>query len=109
MQLNTVVLPAPLGPISAVMPARPTVNDRSLTATRPPKRMLRWSTRSSGGEPARALRSLSGMPGRVAPSAGVFIRLPHEAATLPPCAYPAGARRQIDIDGRAGKSTVHAA
>src|ERR1041385_6976019 len=47
MQLNTVVLPAPLGPISAVMVPRATSKDRSSTATSPPKRMVRCSTRSS--------------------------------------------------------------
>src|SRR6266702_1633209 len=44
MQLKTVVLPAPFGPISAVMCPRWAVKLRSSTATRPPKRMLRWST-----------------------------------------------------------------
>ena len=35
MQLNTVVLPAPLGPISAVMSVRPTLNETSSTASEP--------------------------------------------------------------------------
>src|SRR2546421_790873 len=48
MQLKTVVLPAPLGPISAVISLRAAVKERSPMATRPPKRMVRWSTRSSG-------------------------------------------------------------
>jgi hypothetical protein len=47
MQLNTVVLPAPLGPISAVISPRTAVKERSSTATRPPKRMVRCSTRST--------------------------------------------------------------
>src|SRR6516164_8005592 len=47
MQLNTVVLPAPFGPISAVISPRRAANEKSLTATRPPKRMLRCSTRST--------------------------------------------------------------
>jgi len=47
MQLNTVVLPAPFGPISAVMAPRLTSNDRSSMATRPPKRMVKCSTRST--------------------------------------------------------------
>src|SRR3954470_15973364 len=46
MQLNTVVLPAPFGPISAVMVPRATSKERSSTATSPPKRMVRCSTRS---------------------------------------------------------------
>src|SRR5207237_5057018 len=45
---TTVVLPAPFGPISAVMAPRAAENDRSSTATRPPKRMERRSTRSTG-------------------------------------------------------------
>src|SRR6266849_6779783 len=48
MQLNTVVLPAPFGPIRAVISPRPAVNEKSLMATMPPKRMLRCSTRSTG-------------------------------------------------------------
>src|SRR4051794_13663257 len=44
MQLKTVVLPAPFGPISAVMCPRSAAKLRSSIATRPPKRMLRWST-----------------------------------------------------------------
>src|SRR5579885_741140 len=47
MQLNTVVLPAPFGPIRAVMVPRATSKDRSSTATSPPKRMVRCSTRRS--------------------------------------------------------------
>src|SRR5215210_4994293 len=48
MQLNTVVLPAPFGPISAVISPRAAENDRSSTATSPPKRIERCSTRSTG-------------------------------------------------------------
>src|SRR5512144_2201561 len=48
MQLKTVVLPAPFGPIKAVMVPFATSKDRSSTATRPPKRMERCSTRSRG-------------------------------------------------------------
>src|SRR2546429_7678192 len=44
MQLNTVVLPAPLGPISAVISPLCAAKQRSLIATKPPKRMLRCST-----------------------------------------------------------------
>src|SRR6266567_2221909 len=49
MQLNTVVLPAPLGPITAVMSPARASNESVSTASRPPKRMLSWSTSSSGG------------------------------------------------------------
>src|SRR5271163_1352039 len=47
MQLNTVVLPAPFGPIKAVMVPRPTSKLRSSMASRPPKRMVKCSTRST--------------------------------------------------------------
>jgi hypothetical protein len=46
-QLKTVVLPAPFGPMSAVMSPRPTEKLKALTATRPPNRMVRFSTASS--------------------------------------------------------------
>src|ERR1700760_60271 len=55
MQWNTVVLPAPFGPINAVMLPRVTSNDRSLMATMPPKRMVRCSTRSTF-EPSRGIQ-----------------------------------------------------
>src|SRR5580704_8240337 len=44
MQLKTVVLPAPFGPINAVILCRSAVKSRPLTATTPPKRMVRPST-----------------------------------------------------------------
>ncbi|MHC2315385.1 hypothetical protein ACVIHC_002431 [Bradyrhizobium diazoefficiens] len=44
MQLKTVVLPAPFGPISAVIFLRSAESDRSCTATMPPKRMVSRST-----------------------------------------------------------------
>src|ERR1700751_3150921 len=46
MQLNTVVLPAPFGPISAVIVPCATSNERLSTATSPPKPMVKCSTRS---------------------------------------------------------------
>src|SRR5215211_2812518 len=45
---NSVVLPAPFGPISAVMRPASAVSDASLTASTPPKRLRTCSTRSSG-------------------------------------------------------------
>jgi hypothetical protein len=48
MQLNTVVLPAPFGPISAVILRRSALKDRSLTATMPPKRIDSRSTDRMG-------------------------------------------------------------
>src|SRR5690348_11819437 len=48
MSANNVVLPAPLGPISAVMRPCGALSDTSLTASRPPKRRETRSTRNSG-------------------------------------------------------------
>src|SRR5262245_629972 len=45
---NSVVLPAPLGPISAVMPPSAAARDARSTASRPPKRQLTRSTTSKG-------------------------------------------------------------
>ena len=42
--LNSVVLPAPFGPMTAVIEPRITSTETSLTAVRPPKRMVtRWT------------------------------------------------------------------
>src|SRR5579862_4942120 len=49
MQLNTVVLPAPFGPISAVTVRSSTSKLRSSIASNPPKRMVKCSTRSKVG------------------------------------------------------------
>src|SRR5580704_15923319 len=46
MIANSVDLPAPFGPISAVMRPASAVNDALSTASKPPKRMETWSTRS---------------------------------------------------------------
>ena len=43
-QLNKVVLPAPLGPISARISPRSTLNDTSPTARKPPKSMVKLRT-----------------------------------------------------------------
>src|SRR5262245_3223929 len=48
MMENNVVLPAPLGPISAVIRAVSTASETSSTARRPPKRLNARSTRMSG-------------------------------------------------------------
>src|SRR6266581_5218775 len=104
MQLNTVVLPAPFGPIKAVMSPRPAVNDRSLTARRPPKRMVRWSTRNNGDERAGAGRACA--PVRAASYATAFIRLPLVAARQLPSIFHSDAAKAPDADRRAGKSTV---
>src|SRR5262245_50611317 len=47
MQLKALVLPAPLGPMSANSSAGPTANDRSCSTVSPPNLKLRLSTSSS--------------------------------------------------------------
>src|SRR5215471_9078035 len=49
---NSVVLPAPLGPISAVMLCASTSREAESTARSPPKRCETWSTRSSASATA---------------------------------------------------------
>src|SRR5881394_3446959 len=53
---NSVVLPAPLGPISAVMRPAGASNDARSRASRPPKRFDTCSTRNSGSTMAAAHR-----------------------------------------------------
>src|SRR4029453_15839967 len=48
MMENSVVLPAPLGPISALTRPASTASEASSPASRPPKRLHTRSTRSSG-------------------------------------------------------------
>src|SRR5688572_7857594 len=54
MQLKALVLPAPLGPMSANSSPASTVNDRRSSTVRPPKRRLRFSTLSSAIPPPAA-------------------------------------------------------
>src|SRR5437868_10048521 len=54
---NKVVLPAPFGPISAVMRPGKAANEALFTASRPPKRLETFSTRSRASATA-ALRRL---------------------------------------------------
>src|SRR5579862_9887891 len=58
---NKVVLPAPLGPIRAVMRTASTSSETLSTASNPPKRLLTPSTRSSGS--AMGLFRLQGFHG----------------------------------------------
>src|SRR4029453_14540554 len=52
---KSVVLPAPLGPISAVMRPSGAARDAPLTASRPPKRQVTRSTTSKGSAMSRPL------------------------------------------------------
>src|SRR5262245_48660389 len=54
MQLKALVLPAPLGPISANSSAGSTANDRPSSTVSPPKRRLRSATSSSAIPPPAA-------------------------------------------------------
>ena len=65
---NRVVLPAPFGPISAVMRPASASNDAWSTASRPPKRLETFSTRSRASVTA-ALRRC-GRPDKPAAQVG---------------------------------------
>src|SRR3990172_9026243 len=54
MQLKALVLPAPLGPISAYSSAGSTANDSPSSTVSPPNRRLRFSTSSSAIPPPAA-------------------------------------------------------
>src|SRR5262245_20032209 len=60
MQLNALVLPAPLGPISANSSAGSTANERPSRTASPPKRRLKFSTSSSAIPPPAAAVLLDG-------------------------------------------------
>src|ERR1700754_3287729 len=94
MQLNTVVLPAPFGPISAVISPRPAVNEKLLMATSPPKRMLRSSTRRMGTAPGDSVAAI-GAPAAGAASGALMgdARARVEAAAPDPRVAQAGRRR----------------
>ncbi len=53
MQLNSVVLPEPFGPIRPQICPAPTVNDTPASATMPPKRTATSTTSSSGAASVR--------------------------------------------------------
>ena len=61
IRLNTVVLPAPLGPISVNTSPRRTSKLTSLTASTPPKRTLRFLPEQRMSLIVRALRFLEGL------------------------------------------------
>src|SRR5208283_902175 len=62
MQLNTVVLPAPFGPMTAVMSPRLAMKLSVSTARRPPKRMVRSRTASSGAGVSASISFPSATP-----------------------------------------------
>src|SRR5262245_56278119 len=97
MQLKALVLPAPLGPMSANSSAASTANDRPSSTVSPPKRRLRPSTSSSAIPPpapavlldvaVAAARSAAGLAeielldvGMVAEPRAIAIQ--HDAAVL---------------------------
>ncbi len=56
MQLNSVVLPDPLGPIRPQISPRPTSNDTPFSAITPPKRSMTLRTLSRGDDAAAGIR-----------------------------------------------------
>ena len=52
---SSVVLPAPLGPMMATCSPRAAENDTPFSASRSPKRLVRFVASSTGGEPAAAV------------------------------------------------------
>src|SRR5580704_14285300 len=71
MQLSTLVLPAPFGPISASSSPASTCSDTSLRTARPPKLSERCSTASSGIRPL----TCRGLPQRPIGAALIAARL----------------------------------
>src|ERR1700722_19630212 len=89
MQLSTLVLPAPFGPISASSSPASTWSDTSLSTARPPKRRDRRSTASSGIRPLPSRR----LPQRAIGTAFVAAR-PAQIGFLnlaPPAQFGGGA------------------
>src|SRR5262245_58338312 len=72
MQLNALVLPAPLGPISANSSAGSITNERPSRTVSPPKRRFRFSTSSSAIPPPAAAVLLD-----------ITVAAPFSAARLP--------------------------
>src|SRR5678815_654415 len=67
IRLKSVVLPAPLGPMMALMDPRGTVNDTPPTALKPPKLLVTLRTSSTDGaphEPAPERDHRAGQPAR---------------------------------------------
>ena len=107
---NAVVLPAPLGPMSATISPSPTVNVRSFTACKPPKRLLRlWISKRS----ACSRRTVGGLFEEVAGSVmrcfcarGVFGGRDRPPGAGTARRRPAGPRRRSGgrRAGRSGRS-----
>src|SRR6476659_1001136 len=88
MQLRTLVLPAPFGPISANNSPRSTANDTSSSTVRPPKCRLKCSTESSAIPPPRPAILLY-LTIRAALAAGLAeVEFLHVLMTLEPLAVP---------------------
>src|SRR6185436_18355069 len=64
MQLNSVVLPAPLGPISPMISPGSMASEISRLASRPPKRLVDASTRSSDAMRSGRRRAAAPEPAR---------------------------------------------
>src|SRR5580700_7773365 len=96
MQLSTLVLPAPFGPISASSSPASTWSDTSLSTARPPKRSERFSTASSGIRPLLCGR----LPQRPIGTAFVAARLTQIGfLNLTPAAQFGGGAFEYDAAG----------
>src|SRR6187402_3591062 len=86
MQLSALVLPAPLGPMSANSSPAATENDTSSSTVRPPKRRHKCATSSSAIPPPRPAILLDG-PVRAALAAGLAeVEFLHVLMALEPLA-----------------------
>src|SRR6187402_2373955 len=86
MQLSALVLPAPLGPMSANSSPAATENDTSSSTVRPPKRRHKCATSSSAIPPPRPAILLDG-PVRAALAAGLAeVEFLHVLVALEPFA-----------------------
>src|SRR5690242_13035818 len=122
MTLNKVVLPAPFGPISPVIPVGATSRSTSLRATKPPKRTVTPRAPSSGSDTsARRRRGASGSgrqpePVAHAPPVEDLLAVLHllEAHARQPVGFAGNhdhaecdAERQVLVNVRAERQQLH--
>src|SRR3972149_6382099 len=110
MQLSTLVLPAPFGPISASNSPGSTANETLSSTVRPPKRRLRVSTARSAIPPPRPAILLDVAIGPALAAGLPEIELLHVLMALEPLAvavkhdaavlHDIGVVRDLECDGR---------
>src|SRR3954470_9414703 len=109
MTLNSVVLPAPFGPIKPVTVPACTLNVAELTAVTPPKRTVTPSTSSNGAEP---FVSRGATDGHLLADANAFRQRVVGAAALGRCgrrAVPADTQRAPTKEEGVADETVRVA